>query len=835
VTALALAAATAGALAVPIQAQAASAAVLYVDNRSATCNDSGTGTALAPYCSIQAAADAATAGDTVLIAGGMNNAYRQDVTVAHSGTAAAPITFDVTGFSRYVLYGGLTVSGSYVTVADGNIGGLDGAVNVTGSHVALNKDDFSGETATQIAVAANVSGTSVERSIFDTLGLGKGDSGTVVADNVIGDHSTASNPGVAVAGDSNTAIAGNTIQGQCGAHGIAVTGSSTTSIENNALATEANDCVGAASGLILVDAASAGSTTEGYNVLSTSGGSMAPYSWSGTAYTTQAAFAAASGQGTSDIVQSTVDETNDSISSYAAESASANPGAPGELSTDFYGNAWAGSVPDRGAVAIEDFTGATLSESLDTPQEASISLALQGVAWGSSTAASVSWGDGSTDEDMAGTGSVGIFSDLEDFHLYANRGTYTVTVTLTDATQTITRTTTVTTDGSTYVPVTPSRVLDTRKGIGAPKAMIPAGGSLAVDVTNGVTVPANMGTITAVVMNVTVTNPVTGGYATAYPSGTARPTTSNLNFSAGETVPNLVTVEVGSGKLVTLYNGSGGNTDFVADVEGYYVASSTGSTYLPNTPQRILDTRKGIGAPEAAVASGGAVTLSVPDCTSGTGANAVSAPATAVAVNVTVVAPTSAGYVTAYPAGGTAPIASTVNFTANETVPNLAVVTVGENGQFVIHNSSPGTVQLVADLEGCYSATLGDAFVPITPYRALDSRTGLGQESVQGWVAQSDSTVAWWTQDAPIVPDDDQSGPTAVVMNVTVTQPQTAGVIIAYPTSAGRPEASNLNFTAKETVPNLVMVEAGTDFGLSLYNYSPGTAQLVADYYGYFA
>ena len=46
-------------------------------------------------------------------------------------------------------------------------------------------------------------------------------------------------------------------------------------------------------------------------------------------------------------------------------------------------------------------------------------------------------------------------------------------------------------------------------------------------------------------MNVTVTDPTWDGYVTVYPGDVAdRPTASNLNFVAGQTVPNLVTVKV---------------------------------------------------------------------------------------------------------------------------------------------------------------------------------------------------------------------------------------------------------------------------------------------------
>jgi hypothetical protein len=73
----------------------------------------------------------------------------------------------------------------------------------------------------------------------------------------------------------------------------------------------------------------------------------------------------------------------------------------------------------------------------------------------------------------------------------------------------------------------------------------------------------------ALVLNVTVINPKSGGYITAYPSTAPRPTASNLDFSAGQTVPNMVMVSAGNG-TVDLFNASAGTTDLIADLFGYF-------------------------------------------------------------------------------------------------------------------------------------------------------------------------------------------------------------------------------------------------------------------------
>jgi serine/threonine-protein kinase len=121
-----------------------------------------------------------------------------------------------------------------------------------------------------------------------------------------------------------------------------------------------------------------------------------------------------------------------------------------------------------------------------------------------------------------------------------------------------------------FTSVVPSRVLDTRAGIGAPAAPVAAGKTVALTVDGVGGVPASG--VSAVVLNVTVTQPTGGGYLTVYPAGSSKPLASNLNFVGGETVPNLVIAPVGAGGVVDLYNGSSGTVQLVADVSGWFSA-----------------------------------------------------------------------------------------------------------------------------------------------------------------------------------------------------------------------------------------------------------------------
>ena len=98
-----------------------------------------------------------------------------------------------------------------------------------------------------------------------------------------------------------------------------------------------------------------------------------------------------------------------------------------------------------------------------------------------------------------------------------------------------------------FTPVTPTRLMDTRSGLGVRKGPVGAGGVVSLPVTGVSGVPATG--VTAVVLNVTATGPTAGSFVTVYPDGKARPAVSNLNFTAGETIPNLVVVPVVDGKV----------------------------------------------------------------------------------------------------------------------------------------------------------------------------------------------------------------------------------------------------------------------------------------------
>jgi hypothetical protein len=377
--------------------------------------------------------------------------------------------------------------------------------------------------------------------------------------------------------------------------------------------------------------------------------------------------------------------------------------------------------------------------------------------------------------------------------------------------------------------VRPSRIVDTRTGLGLPAGVVPAGASRSFQATGRGGVPASgVGTV---VLNVTAVQPSRAGYLTVYPAGRARPATSNLNLAAGRTVPNLVHLAVGSGGKVSVYVANA-DVHVVVDVFGW--TGNGGASFAPGeglfdpvAPFRALDTRK-----TTALGPGESRRLQV---TGTGGAGGVpAAGVSAVVVNLTVTRPTSPGFLTVYPGGQPPPSTSNLNFVAGETRANRVIVPIGADGTIAIYNPA-GSSHVIVDVNGWYTgagaAAGGSEFAGLTPFRFEDTRRSvLGpmvNETRTYQVAGSAGIPAAGAPDAP----------TAVVLNVTAIHPATTtgGYFTLYPADmATRPTVSDVNFTGSQTVPNLVVVKLAPDGTFSLAAATPDATHAVIDVLGYY-
>ncbi len=359
-----------------------------------------------------------------------------------------------------------------------------------------------------------------------------------------------------------------------------------------------------------------------------------------------------------------------------------------------------------------------------------------------------------------------------------------------------------------FHPVTPARLLDTRTA-GGP---VPVGADRELQVTGVAGVPA--AGVSAVLLNVTVTQPSSRGDLQVYPAGD-RPAvrTSNLNFAAGETVPVQVLTGVGPDGRIAL-SSSTGTAHVVVDVFGWYgdasdaIAGSSGYTAL--VPQRLLDTRSS----RTPVLAGADRTVQVG------GRAGVPSDATAVVLNTTVLGSPANADVQLAPAGEQPAVrTSNLNIRRGQTRAN-AVTSPLRDGKLVV-SVSAGRVQVVLDVLGYYSPSSRGRFIALTPTRVLDTRAD-GRRLTAG---QDRDVVIAGVAGVP-------ANAVAAVLSVTGTDATRPVDLQLFPTGR-RPGArtSTVNFRPGQAVANAAIAALGG--GATSLSLSQGSAAAVLDVLGY--
>lgn len=373
-----------------------------------------------------------------------------------------------------------------------------------------------------------------------------------------------------------------------------------------------------------------------------------------------------------------------------------------------------------------------------------------------------------------------------------------------------------------FVAMAPQRIYDSRNGVGGRQVAIGAGETVEVQIAGEGGIPASG--ISAVAVNLTSIRPGTKTFMTAFPTGQARPDSSTLNPRAGSVVPNMTIVGVGSGGSISMFNNRS-NVDLTVDVMGYFQPGNSATSLtsfgrlMPLTPSRILDTRSGVGAPQARVRGGSRLSLQVlgrggvPE----TGVDAV-------VLNLLSVRPTGNGFVTAWPSGSTKPETANLSFRQGRNIPNLTMCKVGSDGQIHLE-SNAGQVDLVADVVGCFTNT-GQQLSPVAPTRLLDTRIGTGAPQRRVGAGQEITLQVTGLAGVP-------AGARAVALNVSAVQPTQQTFLTVYPSGESRPEASSLNPDPGAVSANLVIAKVGGDGSVKIFN-NRGDVDLLADLTAYF-
>jgi serine protease len=231
--------------------------------------------------------------------------------------------------------------------------------------------------------------------------------------------------------------------------------------------------------------------------------------------------------------------------------------------------------------------------------------------------------------------------------------------------------------------------------------------------------------------------------------------------------------------------------------------------FSPLQPRRIADTRpSGLVSPNSPLVLGLKGAFGLPNAGLG-----------GVVLNVTATGSSQAGYVTVWPCADTKPVASSVNYTASEDIPNTVIAAPDQYGKVCLDSSTP--VNLIVDLSGWFIS--GDGLHTFTPQRAFDMRQS-------GFVLTADNQAEFQMTGNFGIPT---TGVSSVILNVTATGATAPGYITVWPCNQPQPYTSNLNYLSYQDIPNAVIATVDSNGQVCFASSSP--TFLIADISGWFA
>ncbi|MCX6519215.1 MAG: hypothetical protein NTZ21_00970 [Actinobacteria bacterium] len=397
--------------------------------------------------------------------------------------------------------------------------------------------------------------------------------------------------------------------------------------------------------------------------------------------------------------------------------------------------------------------------------------------------------------------------------------------------------------GGEYHPLTPARIYDSRAAtaVNEPspgaKPATPAQPTFDIDLLGVGGIPDRPADVLAVVVNITVTEPTAAGWLNAYGAGASSGLASIVNYTTGQTVPNLSIVRPGANGDLTVKlftQNASATAHVVVDVFGWFSTSSNadrGARLVPITPGRLLDTREGAGVP---LGRAGSVEVQVRGATLSTGqVLGAGSDIVGVVLNVTGInqqADSTGTFLSVVPTltAGVPPSTSNVNLSRGQIKPNMVIVPVGADGKIRLYNHA-GSAHVAVDVAGYLTTTAPGAragrVVPLTtPYRVFDTR-----ETQWGAVALGPGQAEDWSfaDFVNSVRIDGQwvGAQSAVIGNLTSAelkrQYSTVAVssyLTVYPSDQPRPNASNVNMVEGAPVPNLAIMKYGTASTVRVFN-----------------
>jgi len=329
-----------------------------------------------------------------------------------------------------------------------------------------------------------------------------------------------------------------------------------------------------------------------------------------------------------------------------------------------------------------------------------------------------------------------------------------------------------------FQPVTPFRFADSRRNQAI--GILPGGRQVRVKMAGTPGIPSDASAVSA---NFTITEPGGAGFLTAYNCGEGRPAVSTLNYTPQQTVSNQAIVPLDGGDICLF---SVATSHVVIDVNGFVATTGT-QWFSPMKPQRLLDTRA-----TGVLRAGTRMVVSMTDAPS-----RVPSTATAVAVNLTAVAPRTDGWVRAFPCDRPEPSTSSVSARRTRNIASSAIVPLAADGTICL--SSMMQTDMVIDVTGWFGPGGGLDFVPIDPIRLADSRsfdTTLNPWT-RGQMVRAGQVIEVGVSGVRGVPSD----VTGATINLVALGAHTPGWLRAVPCD-GISAVSNLNFSSPAPIAN---------------------------------
>jgi hypothetical protein len=455
------------------------------------------------------------------------------------------------------------------------------------------------------------------------------------------------------------------------------------------------------------------------------------------------------------------------------------------------------------------------------------------------------WGDGSHGCTTASTDPNPLSCTISGL---TNGNAYTITVYATNGNGNgpagVTDTDVAPRVGNSFVPVRPNRILNTHTGLGIAKSLaanVPAkfkvtGQDLGDPSGN---VPADATAVTGVL---SVSGATNVGFLSLTPvAPVGPPTTSTLNFPARDARATGVTVTLSNtGTLSLTYGATTGTADATFDVTGYFVAGTSGSTYVALTPNRILDSRASakIGITTGQLVAGTHKSFAVTERISTDVTQNVPSGAIAVTGTLTVTGQTAAGFLTLGPDPLDTPPTASLFFPKGDNRATGLTIKLASDGSLDVtftSSTAGAKTDAIFDVNGYFlPGESGAMYVPLTPNRLVDTRIKLGiaakiKSHVAATFAVTGRVPADPTQNVP-------AGAVAITGTPTVTGQSALGWLSLSNLPDNNPTTSSLNFPKGDNRATGVTVPLSSAGKLSVtYGAVAGaTTQVVFDVSGYF-